>query len=162
PGLGPDDQRLRPQDREGPAAARSPADPVGRPGDRVRGPGRAHVPGRPGVGRPDAHDRAHVRRGRTVTIVPDSVRRAFADARSIRFVTGGGISADPGLPVYRGIGGLYDKPTEEGLPIEEILSGDTLRDDPALCWKYMGEIERACRGALPNAAHRAIARLEGR
>ena len=43
---------------------------------------------------------------------------------SILFVTGAGMSADSGLPTYRGVGGLYNHgETEEGLAIEEMLSG---------------------------------------
>ncbi|MCB9765368.1 MAG: NAD-dependent deacylase [Alphaproteobacteria bacterium] len=91
------------------------------------------------------------------------VARWLSEADSALFVTGAGVSADSGLPTYRGVGGLYDRgPTEEGVPIEVALSGHTLRTDPALCWKYMAQIGRACEGAAPNAAHRAIAALERR
>jgi NAD-dependent deacetylase len=85
----------------------------------------------------------------------------LARARSILFVTGAGISADSGLPTYRGVGGLYEADaTEEGLPIEVLLSGETLARRPEWTWKYLGAIERACRGARPNRAHEAIAALE--
>ena len=41
---------------------------------------------------------------------------------SVLFVTGAGISADSGLPTYRGIGGLYNtKSTDDGVAIEEAL-----------------------------------------
>lgn len=82
-------------------------------------------------------------------------------ARRVAFITGAGISAESGLPTYRGVGGLYNEMTiDEGLPIEEILSGETFTKDPALSWKYLFEIERACRGAQPNDAHSTIAALE--
>ncbi len=85
----------------------------------------------------------------------------LARARRVLFITGAGISADSGLPTYRGIGGLYEgTATAEGLPIEVALSGRTLRARPELTWKYLGQIEATCRGARPNAAHRAIAWLE--
>ncbi|MBQ5459423.1 MAG: NAD-dependent protein deacylase, partial [Rhodocyclaceae bacterium] len=65
--------------------------------------------------------------------LPEGVVDAFARARRILFITGAGISADSGLPTYRGFGGLYDgKPTEEGLPIEEVLSGQMLARRPEL------------------------------
>jgi NAD-dependent deacetylase len=93
--------------------------------------------------------------------------QAFAtrvrEAKSVLFVTGAGISADSGLPTYRGIGGLYDRATvEEGLPIELALSGSMMQARPELCWKYIHQIEAACRGARPNAAHEIIARLQPR
>lgn len=91
----------------------------------------------------------------------DAAARILRRARSVLFVTGAGISADSGLPTYRGVGGLYESDaTEEGLPIEVLLSGDTFRRRPATTWKYLGAIERACRGARPNRAHEAIAALE--
>ena len=81
---------------------------------------------------------------------------------SVLFITGAGISADSGLPTYRGIGGLYDvNTTEEGMPIEEILSGRTLRTRPELTWKYLAEIGRAALGAKPNRGHEVIAEMEG-
>lgn len=87
--------------------------------------------------------------------------RILSRARSVLFVTGAGISADSGLPTYRGVGGLYEADaTEEGLPIEVLLSGETFARRPERTWKYLGAIERACRGARPNRAHEAIARLE--
>lgn len=85
----------------------------------------------------------------------------LAKSRSVLFITGAGISADSGLPTYRGVGGLYnDESTEEGLPIEQALSGDVFCLRPDITWKYLAQIERNCRGAQPNAAHLAIAELE--
>ncbi|ANM31068.1 NAD-dependent deacetylase [Acidobacteria bacterium Mor1] len=80
---------------------------------------------------------------------------------SVLFVTGAGISADSGLPTYRGVGGLYDQgETDEGLPIEALLSGETFRTRPEWTWKYLLEIEASGREAQPNSAHRVIASLE--
>ncbi|HPA51685.1 MAG TPA: NAD-dependent deacylase [Thermoanaerobaculia bacterium] len=91
----------------------------------------------------------------------DAAARILRRARSVLFVTGAGISADSGLPTYRGVGGLYESDaTEDGLPIEVLLSGETFRRSPATTWRYLGAIERACRGARPNRAHQAIAALE--
>lgn len=101
-----------------------------------------------------------------MTVDPQLVE-AFAErvreARSALFVTGAGISADSGLPTYRGIGGLYDRATvDEGFPIEVALSGAMMEMAPEVCWKYIHQIESACRGAQPNAAHTIIARLHER
>jgi len=91
----------------------------------------------------------------------DEVARHLASARRILFITGAGISADSGLPTYRGIGGLYNGGlTEEGIRIEDALSGDMLAIRPDITWKYLAQIEHNCRDAGPNDAHRAIARLE--
>lgn len=82
-------------------------------------------------------------------------------AQRILFITGAGISADSGLPTYRGIGGLYDEQlTDEGYRIEDALSGEMLRQRPEITWKYLAQIEANCRHAGPNAAHECIAQLE--
>jgi NAD-dependent deacetylase len=87
----------------------------------------------------------------------------LARSRSLLFITGAGISADSGLPTYRGIGGLYNaEHPEEGLPIEEILSGEMFYCRPELTWKYLGQIEQATREAKFNRAHQVIAEMESR
>lgn len=91
----------------------------------------------------------------------DAVAEHLRHARSALFITGAGISADSGLPTYRGVGGLYDsEATEDGLHIEEALSGEIFAVRPDITWKYLIQIEENCRGAQPNAAHRAIASLD--
>lgn len=95
--------------------------------------------------------------------VLDQVAALCARAGPLLFITGAGISADSGLPTYRGIGGLYEQDlTAEGLAIEEALSGPVFAARPDITWKYLAQIEANCRGAQPNAAHRAIAALERR
>src|SRR3954464_4114235 len=83
--------------------------------------------------------------------------------RGLFFITGAGLSADSGLPTYRGVGGLYgdDRPTRHGYAIEEVLSGPMMRRRPEVTWEYLIELERACRGASPNRAHEVIAAMEG-
>jgi len=85
---------------------------------------------------------------------------ALRRAKRILIITGAGLSADSGLPTYRGVGGLYNGLTDDGLPIEMALSGPMLRRDPALCWKYIAQLGNACLGGQPNAAHYAIAQLQ--
>jgi len=82
-------------------------------------------------------------------------------AHNILFITGAGISADSGLPTYRGIGGLYEKRlTDEGIPIETALSGDMLHTNPEITWKYLWQIGSACHNAVPNAAHYIITSIQ--
>ncbi len=91
----------------------------------------------------------------------DAVLEIMQSARRLLFITGAGLSADSGLPTYRGIGGLYEsESTEDGVAIEDALSGQMLTLRPELTWKYLSQIERACRGKRPNAGHEVIASLE--
>lgn len=93
----------------------------------------------------------------------DRVVSYLRDAKSVLFITGAGISADSGLPTYRGIGGLYeDADTPEGISIEEALSGTMMETNPALTWKHIQQIEAACRGASFNRAHEMLAEAEHR
>jgi len=94
--------------------------------------------------------------------ISDIVRR-LGGSRSVLFVTGAGVSADSGLPTYRGIGGLYEQDaTDDGIAIEDALSGAMFQRHPAITWKYIHQIESSCRTAGPNRAHDAIAELERR
>jgi NAD-dependent deacetylase len=93
-----------------------------------------------------------------------SVIKKVADiikhSQRLLFITGAGISAESGIPTYRGIGGLYNgRLTDIDLPIEEVLSGRMMRSNPALTWRYLSQIEQAARGATFNEAHRIIAEL---
>lgn len=91
----------------------------------------------------------------------DTLAQALHPGASALFITGAGVSADSGLPTYRGVGGLYEgQDTDDGVPIETALSGPMFRSRPALTWRYIHQIEAACRGATPNAAHRVIAALD--
>jgi NAD-dependent deacetylase len=86
----------------------------------------------------------------------------LANAESALFITGAGISADSGLPTYRGIGGLYeDTTTDEGVPIEELLSGAMFQRHPEVVWKYVDQIARTFLDAKPNRGHEVIAAFEG-
>ncbi len=83
--------------------------------------------------------------------------------RRVLVITGAGMSAESGLPTYRGIGGLYEGDgTSEGIPIEEAISGRMLRTRPAITWRVLRQLESACRGAKPNVGHEVIARMEER
>jgi NAD-dependent SIR2 family protein deacetylase len=89
------------------------------------------------------------------------IAKKLAQSDRVLFITGAGISAESGLPTYRGVGGIYnDTVTEEGVSIETALSARGFATRPEITWKYLAQIEKACRGAQPNAAHLAIAELE--
>ncbi len=84
-------------------------------------------------------------------------------SKDVLVVTGAGISADSGLPTYRGFGGLYDgHDTEDGMPIEQALSGPMFQTRPEITWKYLVQIEKNARGAVHNRAHEVLADLESR
>ena len=78
-------------------------------------------------------------------------------ARRIVVLTGAGVSAESGLPTFRGAGGLW-----ENHRAEELATPEAFARDPALVLRFYDERRRKLRdpGVEPNAAHRALARLE--
>ncbi len=93
----------------------------------------------------------------------DEVAELLRNAERVLFITGTGISADSGLPTYRGVGGLYDqKRTVEGYRIEECLSGPMFQKRPEITWKYMLQLGMTIAEHGPNDAHRIIASWEKR
>jgi len=88
--------------------------------------------------------------------LPAPLVEALHRVRSVGVITGAGVSAESGVPTYRGTGGLYEE--DEGAI--EALTGTTLRSDPDRTWKTVGDLARHAAGAKPNAAHVAIAEIE--
>jgi NAD-dependent deacetylase len=72
-------------------------------------------------------------------------------------LTGAGVSAESGVPTFRGMNGLW-----EGHRVEDVASPDAFRRDPALVWKFYSMRRRGLEGIAPNAAHRALAAVERR
>lgn len=90
------------------------------------------------------------------------VVQAMGRARRLLYITGAGMSADSGLPTYRGRDGLYraQETTPHGLPIERALSGPILRTRPEVTWHYLLELERSTRGAMPHRGHEVLAEMQ--
>ena len=70
-------------------------------------------------------------------------------------LTGAGVSADSGVATFRGAGGLW-----EGRPVEDVATPEAWARDPEGVWRFYQLRRSALRSAEPNAAHRALARLE--
>lgn len=88
------------------------------------------------------------------------VGQLLREARRVLFITGAGVSAESGIPTFRGSTAAFANGlTDEGIPFEEALSGSTFRRNPLLSWKYFFLLELSLRGKEPNLAHRAIAAL---
>ena len=76
-------------------------------------------------------------------------------AASIVVLTGAGVSAESGVPTFRGAGGLW-----RTYRAEDLATPEAFRRDPRLVWEWYAwrrEVVAACR---PNAAHHAIAQME--
>ncbi len=74
----------------------------------------------------------------------------------IVILTGAGISAESGLGTFRDAGGLWTR-----YPLEDVATPEGFARDPDLVFEFYNMRRRDARGAEPNAAHRALARLAG-
>ena len=72
-------------------------------------------------------------------------------------LTGSGVSAESGIPTFRGTGGLW-----RNYRIEEVALPDAWARDPVLVWDFYSTRRRVAAGASPNPAHRALADLESK
>jgi NAD-dependent deacetylase len=74
-------------------------------------------------------------------------------------LTGAGISAESGLPTFRGTGGLW-----EGHKVEEVATPEAFARDPDLVHRFYNARRAKLRdpAIAPNAAHLALAELERR
>jgi NAD-dependent deacetylase len=74
--------------------------------------------------------------------------------RTVAVMTGAGVSADSGIPTFRGAGGLW-----RNFRAEELATPEAFRRDPGMVWEWYEWRRGLIREAKPNAAHEALARL---
>jgi NAD-dependent deacetylase len=70
-------------------------------------------------------------------------------------LTGAGVSAESGIPTFRGAGGLW-----RNYRIEEVASPYAWQRDPRLVWEFYSMRRRVAAEASPNPAHFALAKLQ--
>lgn len=80
---------------------------------------------------------------------------ALRNAKCAIAVTGAGISAESGIPTFRGEGGIWEK-----YPPEEFASIAAYKRNPNKVWQFWRELAGLVRGCTPNPGHIALAELE--
>ena len=89
----------------------------------------------------------------------EGLAEIIAASDSIVFFGGAGVSTESGIPDFRSERGLYAAKAQYGRAPEELLSHGFLMREPALFFAYYRD-NLVHPNAKPNAAHRALARLE--
>jgi Sir2 family len=72
-------------------------------------------------------------------------------------LTGAGVSAESGIPTFRGMDGYW-----RNLDPTTLATPEAFARDPQLVWDWYRERRQRIRNARPNAAHEAVARLAQR
>lgn len=80
-----------------------------------------------------------------------------AKARRIAVLTGAGVSAESGIPTFRGLGGLWN-----GRDPMSLATPQAFADDPALVWEFYNFRRDLVAKAEPNPAHLALAEFADR
>jgi NAD-dependent deacetylase len=79
----------------------------------------------------------------------------MAAIRNIVILTGAGVSAESGVPTFRGPDGLW-----EGHRVEDVATPEAFARNPVLVQRFYDARRAALAGVAPNAAHLALARLD--
>ena len=85
----------------------------------------------------------------------DQAREWIKNASSIAVLTGAGISAESGVPTFRGDQGLW----KEHKP-EDLATAEAFLRDPRLVWEWYDWRRQTIAKCVPNPGHRALVELE--
>ncbi len=88
-------------------------------------------------------------------MLPEGLQRTLARARKAVAFTGAGISAESGIPTFRGDDGLWSK-----LRPEELANFDAFLRNPQLVSEWYAHRRHVTRESRPNPAHDALVEME--
>ncbi len=92
--------------------------------------------------------------------ISDAIERAgvaLKRARRVVAITGAGISAESGVPTFRGKGGLW-----RSYRAEDLATPEAFARDPVLVWEWYLWRRGRIAGVRPNPGHDVLARFETR
>jgi len=95
-----------------------------------------------------------------MTPTPPEIQRVrdwLATAARVTVLTGAGISAESGVPTFRGKDGLW-----QGFRATDLATPEAFAHDPKLVWRFYNWRRELLAPLKPNPAHEALARLEGK
>lgn len=85
----------------------------------------------------------------------EKVVERLVQAKSLLVITGAGISAESGIPTFRGSDGLW-----KNYRAEELATPDAFERDPVTVWQWYDWRRGIISKAEPNPGHHAIKELE--
>jgi len=87
--------------------------------------------------------------------LPKELLQKLETAKNVVFFTGAGISAESGVPTFRGEEGIWNK-----LKPEELANFDAFLRNTDMVWEWYQHRRKIVREVQPNPAHNAIAEFE--
>ncbi len=87
----------------------------------------------------------------------ERAREALAGAKSVVALTGAGVSAESGVPTFRGEDGLW-----KDFRPEELATPEAFERDPRLVWEWYDWRRQKLAPLAPNPGHHALAAMERR
>ncbi|MGB0637696.1 MAG: SIR2 family NAD-dependent protein deacylase [Myxococcota bacterium] len=88
-----------------------------------------------------------------------TLRQVVDSGGHLLFLTGAGVSAESGIPTFRGPEGFWTVGSSVYRP-EELATLRTFMRDPELVWPWYLWRRQVCRNAAPNPAHDAFVAIE--
>jgi NAD-dependent deacetylase len=88
------------------------------------------------------------------TVISSELRERFARAKRVFVLTGAGVSAESGVPTFRGGG---QTTVWKGMPFDVISSAQMVERDLPAVWEWFDYRRNLLESLLPNAAHYQIA-----
>jgi len=79
----------------------------------------------------------------------------LSESNKIVFFTGAGISAESGIPTFRGKDGIWNK-----LKPEELANFNAFMRNPQMVWEWYNHRKKIIHDSKPNAGHFAIAEMQ--
>lgn len=79
----------------------------------------------------------------------------LSESKKVVFFTGAGISAESGIPTFRGKDGIWNK-----LKPEELANFNAFMRNPKMVWEWNNHRKKIVHEAKPNAGHIAIAEMQ--
>ncbi len=87
--------------------------------------------------------------------IPSNLIKNLTSAKNVVFFSGAGISAESGIPTFRGKDGIWNK-----LRPEELANFDAFMRNPQLVWEWYNYRKTIVHQSKPNAGHLAIVEME--
>jgi NAD-dependent deacetylase len=87
----------------------------------------------------------------------DRAAEIVRGATRVAVLSGAGVSAESGVPTFRGAGGLW-----EGHAVTDVATPTAFARDPSLVWRFYNARRAGLKGIVPNPGHHALAALERR